>query len=146
MQENVILMTTEVQVTTGGGRRGMPGSLCLEPRMWMFNYKVGIDGEQDVIQRAMSAPRKKNWAIVLLGGGHFAAAIYRGKEVIIHKTFHNYTVRAKQGGSQGTKDSQSGTVHPKSSGASLRRYNEQSQQQGKACGKDNRKSKRKMTT
>ncbi|XP_045116056.1 ankyrin repeat and zinc finger domain-containing protein 1-like isoform X4 [Portunus trituberculatus] len=90
---------------------------------------VGIDGEQDVIQRAMSAPRKKNWAIVLLGGGHFAAAIYRGKEVIIHKTFHNYTVRAKQGGSQGTKDSQSGTVHPKSSGASLRRYNEQSQQQ-----------------
>ncbi|XP_045116058.1 ankyrin repeat and zinc finger domain-containing protein 1-like isoform X6 [Portunus trituberculatus] len=95
----------------------------------LYNKSVGIDGEQDVIQRAMSAPRKKNWAIVLLGGGHFAAAIYRGKEVIIHKTFHNYTVRAKQGGSQGTKDSQSGTVHPKSSGASLRRYNEQSQQQ-----------------
>ncbi|KAK8378593.1 hypothetical protein O3P69_011226 [Scylla paramamosain] len=47
----------------------------------------------------------------------------------IHKTFHNYTVRAKQGGSQGTKDSQSGTAHPKSSGASMRRYNEQSQQQ-----------------
>lgn len=52
-----------------------------------------------------------------------------GKEVVIHKTFHNYTVRAKQGGSQGAKDNQSGTAHPKSSGASLRRYNEQSQRQ-----------------
>ena len=52
-----------------------------------------------------------------------------GKEVVIHKTFHNYTVRAKQGGSQSAKDNQNSTAHPKSSGASLRRYNEQSQRQ-----------------
>lgn len=95
----------------------------------LYSKSVEIDGEQDVIQRAMSAPRKKNWAVVLLGGGHFAAAVFRGKEVVIHKTFHNYTVRAKQGGSQGSKDNQSGTAHPKSSGASMRRYNEQSQRQ-----------------
>ncbi|KAG0712157.1 Ankyrin repeat and zinc finger domain-containing protein 1 [Chionoecetes opilio] len=95
----------------------------------LYNKSVEIDGEQDVIQRALAASHRKNWAILLLGGGHFAAAVFRGKEVVIHKTFHNYTVRAKQGGSQGARDNQSGTAHPKSSGASLRRYNELSQRQ-----------------
>ena len=42
-----------------------------------------------------------------------------------HKTFHSYTVRKGQGGSQSAADGRSGTVHPRSSGASLRRYNEQ---------------------
>ena len=42
-----------------------------------------------------------------------------------HKTFHSYTVRAKQGGSQSSRDNKSGGgSHPKSAGASLRRYNE----------------------
>ena len=40
----------------------------------------------------------------MLGGGHFAGAVFRGKEVLVHKTFHAYTVRAKQGGSQGSAD------------------------------------------
>lgn len=44
--------------------------------MWL---QVEIDGEQDVIQRALAAPRKKNWAIFLLGGGHFAAAVFKGR-------------------------------------------------------------------
>ena len=60
----------------------------------------------------------------MLGGGHFAAAVFNGKEVVVHKTFHSYTVRAKQGGSQGAADNKSsGGI--KSAGASLRRYNEQ---------------------
>ena len=46
-----------------------------------------------------------------------------GTEPIAHKTFHSYTVRAKQGSSQSTRDSKGN--HPKSAGASLRRYNEQ---------------------
>lgn len=62
----------------------------------------------------------------MLGGGHFAGAVFRGKEVLVHKTFHAYTVRAKQGGSQGSADNKSGGSHPKSAGASLRRYNEMS--------------------
>lgn len=33
-------------------------------------------------------------------------------------------VRAKQGGSQSSADNKSGTNHPKSAGASLRRYNQ----------------------
>ncbi|MPC15585.1 putative aarF domain-containing protein kinase 1 [Portunus trituberculatus] len=44
MQENVILLTVATQVTTGGGGRGTPGSLCLQPRVWTFDY------EQDEIK------------------------------------------------------------------------------------------------
>lgn len=61
----------------------------------------------------------------MLGGGHFAGAIFQGTEPILHKTFHCYTVRAGQGGTQSSRDSKSGGPHPKSAGASLRRYNEQ---------------------
>lgn len=39
-----------------------------------------------------------------------------------HKTFHRYTVRARRGTSQGTRDAHG--CMPKSAGASLRRYNE----------------------
>lgn len=61
----------------------------------------------------------------MLGGGHFAGAVFQGDEAILHKTFHCYTVRAGQGGSQSSRDSKSGGSQPKSAGASLRRYNEQ---------------------
>ncbi len=64
------------------------------------------------------------WAIFMMGGGHFAGAIFDKNQAILHKTFHCYTVRAKQGGSQGSADNKSGSSHPKSAGASLRRYNE----------------------
>jgi hypothetical protein len=64
------------------------------------------------------------WAILMLGGGHFAGAVFEGSKAVAHKTFHCYTVRAKQGGSQSMADNRSGTNHPKSAGASLRRYNQ----------------------
>lgn len=44
-------------------------------------------------------------------------------EPIVHKTFHSYTVRAKQGFAQ---NSRTNGNHAKSAGASLRRYNEAS--------------------
>lgn len=61
----------------------------------------------------------------ILGGGHFAAAIFYSGNVVVHKTFHSYTVRAKQGRTQSSRDNKCRS-HPKSAGASLRRYNEQS--------------------
>ncbi|KAJ8915134.1 hypothetical protein NQ315_000386 [Exocentrus adspersus] len=67
----------------------------------------------------------KQWTVLMLGGGHFAGAVFKGNEPILHKTFHCYTVRAGQGGSQSSRDSKSAGSQPKSAGASLRRYNEQ---------------------
>ena len=75
--------------------------------------------------------------LCMIGGGHFAAMIvslaskmgkkFTGAEerqatVIAHKTFHRYTTRRKQGGSQSANDSAKGAAH--SAGASIRRYNE----------------------
>lgn len=73
----------------------------------------------------------------MIGGGHFAAMIValapeiqrkqggfveRQARVIAHKTFHRYTTRRKQGGSQSASDASRGAAH--SAGSSLRRYNE----------------------
>ncbi|XP_053554176.1 ankyrin repeat and zinc finger domain-containing protein 1 isoform X2 [Bombina bombina] len=62
--------------------------------------------------------------ILMAGGGHFAGAVFRGKEVLMHKTFHRYTVRAKRGTSQSVHDAQNRSHMPKSAGAALRRYNQ----------------------
>ncbi|MCJ1294701.1 hypothetical protein MMC34_006259 [Xylographa carneopallida] len=78
-----------------------------------------------------------NVFLCMIGGGHFAAMIVSltpkmGKKatgieerqaiVIAHKTFHRYTTRRKQGGSQSANDSAKGAAH--SAGAGIRRYNE----------------------
>lgn len=75
--------------------------------------------------------------LCMIGGGHFAAMIVsvapkfikkhngadeRQATVIAHKTFHRYTTRRKQGGSQSTNDSAKGAAN--SAGASIRRHNE----------------------
>lgn len=69
-------------------------------------------------------PLKMQWAVLMVGGGHFAAAVFNGSESLLHKTFHSYTVRAKQGGSQSARDGKQKGSQPKSAGASLRRHNE----------------------
>lgn len=76
--------------------------------------------------------------LCMIGGGHFAAMIVSlvpkiksstggpmSKEatVLAHKTFHRYTTRRKQGGSQSANDNAKGAAH--SAGSTLRRYNEQ---------------------
>ncbi|KAJ5894525.1 hypothetical protein N7495_006216 [Penicillium taxi] len=73
----------------------------------------------------------------MIGGGHFAAMVVsltpeihrkqggiqeRQAMVLAHKTFHRYTTRRKQGGSQSASDASRGAAH--SAGSSLRRYNE----------------------
>lgn len=77
--------------------------------------------------------------LCMIGGGHFAAMVVslaprqtkstalrplsHEATVLAHKTFHRYTTRRKQGGSQAANDSAKGAAH--SAGSSLRRYNEQ---------------------
>lgn len=75
--------------------------------------------------------------LCMIGGGHFAAMLVslapevhrkqgrmeeRQARVIAHKTFHRYTTRRKQGGSQSASDASRGAAH--SAGSTLRRYNE----------------------
>ncbi|KAL1895052.1 hypothetical protein Sste5346_005473 [Sporothrix stenoceras] len=74
----------------------------------------------------------------MIGGGHVAAMVIalaprkakagtvpmnREATVLAHKTFHRYTTRRKQGGSQSANDAAKGAAH--SAGSTLRRYNEQ---------------------
>ncbi|KAL3241653.1 Vms1p RNJ42_02767 [Nakaseomyces bracarensis] len=83
-------------------------------------------------------------AVFVVGGGHFAGAIVshqrRNAKTIVrtkkndlsineqcvqfleHKTFHRYTTRRKQGGSQSAMDNAKGKAN--SAGSTLRRYNE----------------------
>ncbi|XP_068559623.1 tRNA endonuclease ANKZF1 isoform X2 [Cebidichthys violaceus] len=91
-------------------------------------YRCILQGQSDDEQEAGSFLRavsmKSVWVVLMTGGGHFAGAVFQGKEILQHKTFHRYTVRAKRGTAQGLRDSQNRSHAPKSAGAALRRYNE----------------------
>ncbi len=100
------------------------------PKIFLSNTESGqVYSIHKSIWTDFSDPSKATkfkWAFFMLGGGHFAGAIFQQNTPILHKTFHCYTVRAKQGGSQNSADNKSGGSHAKSAGASLRRYNEAS--------------------
>jgi hypothetical protein len=89
-------------------------------------------------QTPVATPGKTtpHYFLCMIGGGHFAAMIVslapkvtkkhtghseRQATVLAHKTFHRYTTRRKQGGSQSAHDAKGAAS---SAGASLRRYNE----------------------
>ncbi|XP_059023976.1 tRNA endonuclease ANKZF1 isoform X1 [Mustela lutreola] len=64
----------------------------------------------------------RHCVVLMAAAGHFAGAIFQGRDVVTHKTFHRYTVRAKRGTAQGIRDARGGAS--RSAGANLRRYNE----------------------
>lgn len=96
--------------------------------------KAGPDGNF-----APSVYKGPHIFLCMIGGGHFAAMVVslaprqtkhgsvgplnREATVLAHKTFHRYTTRRKQGGSQSANDNAKGNAH--SAGSSIRRYNEQ---------------------
>lgn len=103
-----------------------------------------IDGYPlQAIQRLSGADSRKTSALLMIGGGHFAGAIIshvaknikgnaqNGKEnrfeqkvdIVCSKSFHRYTTRRKQGGSQSASDNAHGKAN--SAGSSIRRHNEQ---------------------
>ncbi|KAL1747893.1 hypothetical protein HDZ31DRAFT_30881 [Schizophyllum fasciatum] len=117
----------------------------------IFSAKDDLPSAQldELRELQVSPPEGRRWAMFMVAGGHFAAAIVRvsappddedaedattkkkkklkqpkpDTEVLRHKTFHRYTTRRKQGGSQSLNDnSKSKAV---SAGAMLRRYGEQ---------------------
>uniref|UniRef100_A0A4W4H8C1 Ankyrin repeat and zinc finger peptidyl tRNA hydrolase 1 n=1 Tax=Electrophorus electricus TaxID=8005 RepID=A0A4W4H8C1_ELEEL len=76
--------------------------------------------EVNLVDSLLKVSDKTVWLILMTGGGHFAGAVFQGKEVLQHKTFHRYTVRAKRGTAQGLRDAQNRGHTPKSAGAALR--------------------------
>ncbi|KAI9104463.1 hypothetical protein DFS34DRAFT_641866 [Phlyctochytrium arcticum] len=79
--------------------------------------------------RQLQGTKPVKWTLLMLAAGHFAGTVIdcRTGKAIVHKTFHRYTTRRKQGGAQSSNDSAKGKAN--SAGSSLRRYNEQALQQ-----------------
>ncbi|KAG0242435.1 GPI inositol deacylase [Actinomortierella wolfii] len=90
--------------------------------------KEGEEDKSAIVAQPDPQPTARYWTMILIGGGHFAGMIVdlagtttlhgREMKIIHHKTFHRYTVRRKQGGSQATH----GIAN--SAGARIRMYNE----------------------
>ncbi|XP_076638178.1 tRNA endonuclease ANKZF1 isoform X2 [Colletes latitarsis] len=91
-------------------------------RCLLHSKKEIPEVDNEMIAQALSSGRKTTWTVIMIGGGHFAAAVFQDGEPIVHKTFHSYTVRAKQGFAQSSRT----MTNTKSAGSSLRRYNEAS--------------------
>ncbi|GAA5988967.1 hypothetical protein JCM10908_006250 [Rhodotorula pacifica] len=117
----------------GGRKRALPGTE--EGLAVLHELK-----ELQLRDPAQEEEQERKWTLLMFGGGHFAGMVVslrpklvksskkgsKEKErevVVLHKkTFHRYTTRRKQGGSQGANDSANGKA--KSAGAQIRRYNE----------------------
>ncbi|KAK4137087.1 hypothetical protein BT67DRAFT_454743 [Trichocladium antarcticum] len=100
---------------------------------------ISMPGPSKGSSAVSAAYKGRHIFLCMIGGGHFAAMVValapkqskhggvgplnREAVVLAHKTFHRYTTRRKQGGSQSANDSAKGAAH--SAGASIRRYNEQ---------------------
>ncbi|XP_044294275.1 ankyrin repeat and zinc finger domain-containing protein 1 isoform X1 [Varanus komodoensis] len=102
--------------------RNSQGQLISVYRCVLNTMKGSTEESADLVTSLQKQSPKTSWVILMAGGGHFAGAIFKGNEVLKHKTFHRYTVRARRGTAQGVREVQ-GSM-PKSAGASLRRYNE----------------------
>ncbi|EFO25095.1 hypothetical protein LOAG_03392 [Loa loa] len=77
--------------------------------------------KNEVISRNLFQ-RPLDCAILLLSGGHFCGGIFKNHKLVVHKSFHRYIIRAKQGTAQSASDARGSVA--KSAGACVRRYNE----------------------
>ncbi|KAK7473986.1 hypothetical protein BaRGS_00034755 [Batillaria attramentaria] len=102
--------------------RNSDGQLVSLYRCLLYHKKSCPTTQAELLSLASKAVDYTRVAVIMLAGGHFAAAVFDGNQAVVHKTFHRYVVRAKRGTAQSTRDSQGNA--PKSGGASLRRYNE----------------------
>ena len=72
----------------------------------------------DHFLRISAAP----WIVLMCHGGYFAGAVYVNCRPILHKAFHRYVVRKKQGGKQSSHDKGGGSGG--SAGGQIRRAQE----------------------
>uniref|UniRef100_A0A8D2D657 tRNA endonuclease ANKZF1 n=1 Tax=Sciurus vulgaris TaxID=55149 RepID=A0A8D2D657_SCIVU len=97
------------------------GQFLYAYRCVLGSHKVPPE-EVELLSQNLQSGGPRCCVVLLAAAGHFAGAVFQGREVVIHKTFHRYTVRAKRGTAQGLQDAQGGST--RSAGANLRRYNE----------------------
>lgn len=127
------------------GQSGSDGKHGLGVYKSLFSPEVLQQGTVLDSLRSYNSPASRAGKSVLLmiGGGHFAGAVIahqrsthkanaknhkesmQAQRVVVleSKTFHRYTTRRKQGGSQSASDNARGKAN--SAGSSIRRYNEQ---------------------
>jgi len=118
--ENSPMLVRRMQRGHPGSSYGLAISALLCPRRI---YHEGSDALLDAHLFALLKMQHPRWAVLALHSGYFSGAVFCGPEVLVHKTFHRYTSRAKQGGSQAASDARGNKA--KSAGANLRRYGEQ---------------------
>ncbi|XP_035411966.1 ankyrin repeat and zinc finger domain-containing protein 1 isoform X2 [Cygnus atratus] len=104
--------------------RNASGQLISAYRCVLSTGKGGSEEPEELTASLQSLSTNTCWVVLMMGGGHFAGAVFRGPQVQEHKTFHRYTVRARRGTAQSLRDAQTPGSAPRSAGASLRRYNE----------------------
>lgn len=74
---------------------------------FLILYKASLPDETSLASLA----HRGSWAVIMTGGGHFCAALWDISGTLIrHKTFHRYTSRRKQGGSQSVADAARGNA------------------------------------
>lgn len=109
----------------------------------LFDEK-GLQTPKETLRRWCEPPVSNGKsALLMIGGGHFAGAVVshtrknvvgnapnqkesreeQAVDVLVNKSFHRYTTRRKQGGSQSASDNARGKAN--SAGSSIRRHNEQ---------------------
>ncbi|XP_068804955.1 tRNA endonuclease ANKZF1 isoform X2 [Struthio camelus] len=104
--------------------RNGKGQLISAYRCVLGTGKGGSEEPAELVASLQSLSASTCWVVLMMGGGHFAGAVFQGPQLQEHKTFHRYTVRARRGTSQSLRDAQTPAAAPRSAGASLRRYNE----------------------
>ncbi|KAI8901139.1 hypothetical protein BC833DRAFT_579122 [Globomyces pollinis-pini] len=99
--------------------------LCVYKQVLSPKTRLKVNWNDKLLDLQIKSSDIKTWTLFMLASGHFSGAVINcntGK-AIVHKTFHRYTTRRKQGGAQSGNDSSKGNAH--SAGAGIRRYNEQ---------------------
>jgi hypothetical protein len=97
------------------------GNILVMYRCILHGKKNIPEKSDDLLNNIKSLNSLDQWCIILVNAGHFAAVIFKGEEILVHKTFHRYVIRAKRGTIQSVHDQKS---HAKSAGANIRRSQE----------------------
>ena len=134
LQENTSLGIYRALLTEAERDKGLV-EVIMRKQLQPVQARHSDSAGQESTQTSLAT--SPQYFLCMIGGGHFAAMIvslapevrkgpgaHEERHVVVkaHKTFHRYTTRRKQGGSQSANDNAKGKAH--SAGSSIRRYNE----------------------